>query len=187
MHRFVYLLSCIAIGAVLFSSIPQAPATTVIAPDFRQMVREADAVFTGRVIKQRCEWRHFEGQRSIVTLITYEVLNVHKGQLGPAIELQFLGGRIGTASMHVDSMPAFQNGERAVLFVERNGSNASPLVGFYHGKFNVLGDGSVTQHNGVPLGDVTEIGKPRVKRAALKALTHEAFAAQVRNAAQKAN
>lgn len=185
MHNLVYLLSRLALCAVLFGIVPRSAATTVIAPTFAEMVEEADLVFTGRALRQRSEWRRFDGQRSIVTLVTFEVLAIHKGRAGQTIELQFLGGKIGDAAMRVDAMPAFHDGERVVLFVERNGANASPLVGFYHGKFNVLTDGSMTQHDGTPLGDTAEIGQPRARRVPTRALTHDSFAAKVRSAAGK--
>src|SRR5689334_19518044 len=110
-----YLLARALLVASVFGITASTLATSVLAPDFESMVRQSDLIFTGRVSGQRAEWRSIEGQRSIVTLVTFDVLGVHKGQASRTIELQFLGGKIGHASLDVDAMPKFQNGERAVL------------------------------------------------------------------------
>lgn len=163
-------------------------ATSVLAPDFETMVRRADLIFTGRVTTQHAEWRNIGGQRSIVTLVTFDVLGVHKGHAERTIKLQFLGGKIGPASLDVEAMPKFHAGERAVLFVEQNGVNASPLIGFFHGKFNVLTDGTMTHYDQTPLGDVREIGKARPRRGtASRAMSQQEFATKIQAAAQKAN
>jgi hypothetical protein len=73
-----------------------------------------------------------------------------------------------------------------VLFVEGNGVNLSPLVGFFHGKFPVQKDQNgrdlVFQHNGEPFIAAMEIG--RAKRGAdilpARSLSHEKFSAQIR-------
>lgn len=168
-------------------AISSARATTVLAPTFEELVRDAELIFTGRVTAQRAEWRNGGRQRGIVTVVTFEVLDVHKGKAERSIELQFLGGKIGDAELRVDLMPKFAVGERAVLFVEHNGAQASPLVGFCHGKFNLLSDDSVVAHDGAPVRDVNELGQPRVRRNGARALLRREFNERIRVAAQKGN
>jgi hypothetical protein len=183
-----YLLSRFVLAAAVFAGGSFVQATSVLAPDFETMVRRADLIFTGRVTGQHAEWRNVAGQRSIVTLVTFDVLGVHKGRAGRTVSLQFLGGKIGPASLDVEAMPKFHAGERAVLFVEQNGVNASPLIGFFHGKFNVLTDGTMTHYDQTPLGDVREIGKSRAQRGtAARAMSQTEFAGKIQAAAQKAN
>lgn len=176
------------VALTLLIGAPALFATSVLAPDFAAMVREADLIFTGRMTGQHAEWRKIGSQRSIVTLVRFEVLATHKGQATREVELQFLGGRIDQASLEVESIPKFHVGDRVVLFVEQNGVNASPLVGFFHGKFDVLSDGTMTHYDGAPMNDVAEIGRSRAKRvASQRALAHDEFAGKIRTAAQKAN
>jgi hypothetical protein len=183
---FIRLALAFALAATLIH--PQCTrATSVLAPDFDTLVRRAELIFSGRVTSQRAEWRKIDGQRSIVTLVTFEVLNVHKGSAARAVELQFLGGKIGDAELEVDLMPRFSTGERAVLFVEKNGAQASPLVGFCHGKFGVRSDESVVTYNGAPFGDVKEIGRRQAQRDLARTMSHAAFAERIRAAAQKGN
>lgn len=161
-------------------------ATSVIAPSFDDLVSRADLIFTGHVISQHSEWRNTNGQRSIVTLVKFGVEEVHKGRAGVTVKLQFLGGSIGAVTLDVSDMPKFTPGERVVLFVEKNSINASPLIGFYHGKFSLrkdaAGSDSVWKHDGQALADVAELG--RSKRAGVKpvhnGLSHAEFTGKVR-------
>jgi hypothetical protein len=161
-----------ALACVFFAlAFAEARATSVLSPNFDALVDRADLIFTGQMVSQRSEWRSSNGQKSIVTLVSFAVEEVHKGKANSAVVLQFLGGSIGEVSLEVAEVPKFRPGERVVLFVEGNGLNASPLVGFYHGKFSLQRDNSgtetVLQHNGEPLGAIAEIG--RAKRVGVDA------------------
>jgi hypothetical protein len=170
---------------VLFA-FGRAFATSVIAPSFDDLVTRADLIFTGQVISQHSEWKDTDGKRSIVTIVKFGVEQVHKGRAGVTVKLQFLGGAIGAVTLDVSDMPKFAQGERAILFVEKNSVNASPLVGFYHGKFSLRKDASgrdaVLKHNGQALLDVADLG--RSKRAGANAvqdgLSHAEFAGKIR-------
>ena len=164
---------------------PCAHATTVLSPKFDTMVRRAELIFTGRTTAQRSEWRNIDGQRSIVTIVTFEVLGLHKGSAGRTVELQFLGGKVGDAELRVDLMPKFNVGERAVLFVENNGVQASPLVGFCHGKLNVQSDDSIATYDGTPLNDVNEIGKPHGKHDGVRGMSRKELVSKISAALQK--
>ncbi len=166
-------------------ALPNAPATSVIAPRFEALVDRAELIFTGQVISQGSEWRNINGQKSIVTLVSFAVRQVHKGRADAIVTLQFLGGTIGDVTLDVAEIPKFRNGERVVLFVEGNGVNASPLVGFFHGKFSVQKDSAgrdtVRQHNGEALATMHDIGRP--KRAAdvqERSVSPEEFTSQIR-------
>ena len=178
--------------ALLLFGVAPLRATSVLPPRFEALVNEADLIFTGQVIAQRAEWRNLQGQKSIVTLVTFGVQATHKGRAGSTVTLQFLGGTIGDVSLDVSEMPRFKPGERALLFVEKNGTMACPLVGWEHGRFSVQkagpGKEMIFKHDGTALSDVTEIGAARgpaqarvaapVKAGA--ALSHEEFAEKIR-------
>jgi hypothetical protein len=177
---------------LLLVAIP-VHATTVIAPDFDSMVRRSELIFTGRVTAQRCEWRRDGGRPSIVTVVTFDVDKVHKGRAGAGLQLEFLGGTIGEVTMDVSSSPKFKNDERLVLFVETRRGNASPLVGFHHGRFNIerdvlSGREMMTRHDGAPLASVAEIGRAVPRRGApAAAMTHAEFVGKVVETARKGN
>ena len=170
---------------LLVCSAACSNATSVIAPTFDRLVASADLIFTGQAVAQRSEWRNANGQRSIVTLVTFGVEAVHKGRAGSTTTLQFLGGTLGDVTLEVSEMPKFTLGERVVLFVEKNGENASPLVGFHHGKFSLQKDAggraTVVKHDGRALAGVAELGGAQPAAAAARGgITHEEFTNQVR-------
>jgi hypothetical protein len=115
------------------------------------------------------------------------VQEVHKGRAASSVVLQFLGGTVGDTTLDVADIPKFKPGERVVLFVEGNGLNASPLVGFYHGKFllkrDPTGGDVMLQHNGEPLAAVTQLGRAKSAIAGETmdhGLSHESFVSQIR-------
>jgi hypothetical protein len=180
-----------SLALFLLLAFSRAFATSVIAPSFDDLVTRADLIFTGQVISQHSEWRETGGKRSIVTIVKFGVEQVHKGRAGVTVKLQFLGGAIGAVTLDVSDMPKFSQGERVVLFVEKNSINASPLIGFYHGKFSLLRDAAgrdtVLQHNGEALLDVADLGRSkRVGSNALQSgLSHAEFAGKVRERISK--
>jgi len=162
--------------------------TSVRAPDFETLVDRAELIFTGRVVSQRSEWSTSNGQKSIVTHVSLSIEKLHKGKAGSVVTLQFLGGSVGDVTMEVAEIPRFANGERTVLFIENNGVAASPVIGFFHGKFLLRKDrngrDAMLKHSGEPLGDVAEIGRARRAgpvRAASRAMLHEEFSTKIRD------
>ena len=176
----IVIAACACLALLTFT----ARATSVLPPGFEALVDRADLIFAGRVTSQRSEWRNFNGQKAMVTLVTFTVERTHKGRADSVVTLQFLGGRVGEVTMDVAEMPQFKAGERVILFVEDDGNTASPVIGFFHGKFLLRKDESgrdfVLQHDGAPLADVAEIGRAKnAGGAALRALSHEEFAAKI--------
>jgi hypothetical protein len=153
----------IACWIIVFAFLAHAPATTVIPPTFEEMADRADVVFAGKALNARSEWRMVGTRRVIFTSVEFEVTEVLKGAAGRSITLQFLGGTIGDTTLEVAGTPRFATGERVILFVEKNGTRFSPIVGVFHGKFGVQRDAAtgrdtVVQHDGKPLRAVAEIG-----------------------------
>jgi hypothetical protein len=177
----VFIAACASLVLLTFT----AYATSVLAPKFEALVDRADLIFAGRVASQRSEWRTANGQRAIVTLVTFNVERTHKGRAGSVVTLQFLGGRVGDVTMDVAEIPRFKSGERVILFVEADGNAASPVIGFFHGRFSLKNDETgreiVLRHDGEPLANVAEVGRARaLDGTARRALSHEEFASKVR-------
>jgi hypothetical protein len=177
-------------GSILFlASLFCLPAvgTSVRAPGFETLVDRAELIFTGRVLGQRSEWKNIDGSRSIVTLVSFHVDAIHKGRAESRITLQFLGGTVGNVTMDVAEMPRFTVGEKAVLFVEGNGLSASPIIGFFHGRFPIRKSSEqaeeVLRHDGAPLTEVAEIGRPKRagSAAARRAMSPGQFSVKIRD------
>jgi hypothetical protein len=150
----------------LLAAAGVARSTTVIPPTFDQLVAEAQTVFVGEVMNVRSEWDARPTGRAIVTLVTFRVEDVWKGNVGAVTQLEFLGGEIGEIGLKVEGMPVFRLGQRDVLFVGGEVRTVSPLVGFMHGRMRVERDtvsgvDRVRTFDGRALGSVAQVGPQR--------------------------
>lgn len=150
----------------LLAAAGVARSTTVIPPSFDALVAGANTIFVGEVMNVRAEWEATSSGRAIITLVTFRVEEVWKGNLGAVTQLEFLGGEIGEIGMKVEGMPVFRLGQRDVLFVGGEVRTVSPLVGFMHGRMRVERDTAsgfdrVRTFDGRALGSVAQIGPQR--------------------------
>jgi hypothetical protein len=158
LRRLATVGFCAVLGAGVASS------TTVIPPTFDQLVSNAQLIFVGEVANVHSIWEATpRGGRSIVSIVTLRVEDVWKGSVGSMTQLEFLGGEVDGMVMEVVGMPTFRLGQRDVLFVGETVRQASPLVGFMHGRFrvernSVSGVDRVRTFDGRGLGTIAEIG-----------------------------
>jgi hypothetical protein len=172
-------------------------ATTVVPPDFTELVNESDFVVRAVVESVRAEYRNTPQGRVIVTFVQLQVRETLAGQPPSRVELQMIGGQIGDDRLELVGAPRFNVGDEDFLFVRDNGTNLNPLYALMHGRYPILRDTKtgaayVARSNAVPLQDVAEIALPLtdgpaaavLQRAvpASAALTPDRFAAQVRAA-----
>jgi len=141
-------------------------STTVIPPTFDALVSGANTIFVGEVMNVRAAWESTPAGRAIISLVTFRVDAVWKGNVGAVTQLEFLGGEIGEIGMRVEGMPVFRLGQRDVLFVSGEARAVSPLVGLMHGRLRVERDpvsgvDRVRTHDGKALGGVAQIGAQR--------------------------
>ena len=162
MFRRLLLLTMVCTVA----AVGVARSTTVIPPTFDALVSSAATIFVGEVMNVRSEWETTRNGRTIITLVTFRVEDVWKGDLGAVTQLEFLGGEIGDLGMRVEGSPVFRLGQRDVLFVNSIVRAVSPLVGFMHGRMRVERDtvsgvDRVRTFDGRALGSVAQIGPQR--------------------------
>ena len=140
-------------------------ATSVVPPDFPQLVNESDYIVRAVVKSVTCEWRESQGHRHIFTLVELDVREVIAGQPPRPLILEMLGGKVGQEAMVIAGAPKFQIGDEDILFIQGNGQNISPLVAIMHGRYPVLkekGSGReyMARNNHVPLQDTAEVALP---------------------------
>jgi len=152
--------------AGLLLAATAARSTTVIPPSFEALVSGANTIFVGEVMNVRSVWEATPDGRAIVTLVTFRVEDVWKGQVGTVTQLEFLGGTVGDTTMVISGMPTFRIGQRDLLFVSPTARSVSPLVGFMYGRMRVERDTAskvdrVRTYDGQALGSVAQIGPQR--------------------------
>ena len=160
MHGKVLIWAMCVSGLLVLT---RANATTVVPPTFEEMADRADLVFVGKVVGSQAEWRVAGTNQAIFTLVEFHTEEILKGNAAESVKLRFLGGTVRDVTLEVVGVPRFKAGDRVLLFVEGNGVQFCPLVGVYHGKFEVRKDDKssravVFMHDGKPLRDVVEIG-----------------------------
>jgi len=160
MHGKVLIWAMCVAGLLVLTG---ANATTVVPPTFEEMADRADLVFVGKVVGSQAEWRVAGTNQAIFTLVEFHTEEILKGNAAESVKLRFLGGTVRDVTLEVVGVPRFKAGDRVLLFVEGNGVQFCPLVGVYHGKFEVRKDDKssravVFMHDGKPLLDVAEIG-----------------------------
>lgn len=143
--------------AVLLAALLISPlrATIVVPLTLDEMVAAAETIVVGMVVGQRADWRTDASGRRIVTEVTIQVEGVLKGASAGRVTIEFLGGRIAGEVMRVDGMPEFAVGDRDILFLARERTAISPVVGFNQGRFRVegpdLAHGRIYTNNHWPL------------------------------------
>tara|TARA_A100000171_G_scaffold52396_1_gene70559 strand:+ start:2488 stop:3120 length:633 start_codon:yes stop_codon:yes gene_type:complete len=117
-----------------FSGLVQA--TTVTEVHFAEVVAKAQLVFEGRVTDVQAQQT---GPRMIKTLVTFEVIDVIKGNVDETtITLHYTGGRVGQRQLMIADMQIPVVGETGVYFVSSLQNNlVHPLVGWSQGHFLV--------------------------------------------------
>ena len=146
----------------LFSLGFVAQATTVIPPNFDELVSRAEIIFEGQVTDLKSQWIGEGAEHRIVTFVTFKVDDTLKGNAGASYSIRMLGGTVDGQTMEVSDAPKFKVGDHDILFVENNGSQFIPLVGIQHGRFRVQKDqggrDTLLTGDGQPLADVNQLG-----------------------------
>jgi hypothetical protein len=143
--------------------VPAAPSATTVRPlTFDELVAEAQAIIRCQVVDVRSEWRRRGEEAYIVTLVTVSVERTLKGRPSPQLLLEFLGGTIGDRTLTIAEMPQFKVDDRNILLLNDTILQASPLVGFFLGRFPIRVDAFtgrqfVTTSDGRPLTDPTDV------------------------------
>lgn len=193
-----YLLAGLALGLMLPSA--RLLATTVVPPDFSQLVNGSDYIVRARVKAISTETRlRADGHERIYTNVELEVLEVIAGTPPTPLVLTMLGGRSGDKELTIAGAPKFVVGNEDILFVQNNGKAVSPLYAMMHGQYPVLRDKArgrtyVSRSNLVPLQSTAEVslplseGKPaellRRMTNPSQALTPAQFIQSIRNTRQ---
>ena len=158
---------------VLFSLGFIANATTVIPPNFEELVSRAEVIFEGEVTDLKSQWIGEGSEHRIVTYVTFKVDQALKGDPGSTYSIRMLGGTVDGRTMAVSDAPKFKVGDHDVLFIQDNGRQFIPLVGIQHGRFRVqkdqTGRDTLVTGEGQSLTDVNQLGGDEKTSAPSKA------------------
>ena len=155
-HWKILLFWVVLVALSLVLLLSPAGATTVLEKTFPALVQDAEMIAVGTVTAIKAEWD--AEKKAPFTLVTFSDLTVSKGDTGQAeLTLHFLGGPTPDGMvMQIAGTPQFRLGERAVVFVTGNETNAVPIVGMWQGVYRVVFDSEreieiVHTHAGQPV------------------------------------
>jgi len=157
-------------GLVLLLALTStARATTLVPMDLDQLTDRATAIFVGTVV-------HSEVVVSAdgsfpFTFVTFQVSSTLKGEVGRQLTLRFHGGVTESRFVVVHGMPQFEQGETYLLFVDGDGTAASPVLGWTQGQYRfarearsgkeILVDGRGAPLLGIDAGGRWQRGEPQ--------------------------
>lgn len=128
-------------GALLLAGLAASVQATVLPyKTVDQLATEADGVVLG-VVRQVQPVASTPGD--INTFVTIEPQEVLSGQLAQRqLTLKVHGGFDGQRGLHVEGAPQFAPGDRVLVFVQGNGREIVPFVGWTQGVFRIERDAS---------------------------------------------
>jgi hypothetical protein len=143
-----------------------AVATSVVAPEFSELVNESSYIVRAVVKSVTPEERtNAKGNRVIYSQVELDVKEVIAGRPPSPLVLQVFGGSLGGRELSIAGAPKFVVGEESILFVQNNGHQIYPLVRMMHGMYPIQkaptpAREQVTRSDGTPLRDTREVSGP---------------------------
>jgi len=132
-----------AIFAVLpFADAPSnVNATTVLALDLESLVQQSWAIAQATVGNLRSFPTGTLGSSPIVTRVTFAIQKLYKGHVPSSVDVDFLGGTIGTRRMSIQGMPQFKQGQRLIVFLANPANKpVSGTIGVDQGVLRIVYD-----------------------------------------------
>jgi hypothetical protein len=129
--------SVLVAAMCLLVARPASP-TVLLPADLADLIAESRAIVHARVIDVRSHLTN--GQRDIETLVTVEIAEYFKGDLGPTLTFRVPVGEVGAFRRIVVGAPEFRAGEEVVLFLNSQGPTIPHVLGLSQGVFRVVHD-----------------------------------------------
>lgn len=171
------ILAALAVAA---AAVPAARATVLVPAEFGELVRESQAIVHGRVVGVTAAWA--DGRRRIDSLVTIEVEEYLKGDLGAQVTIRVPGGQIGRYRSVMVGAPSFAEGDEIVLLLGARGPSYLYVLGLSQGVFRVVEDPQTRARLVVPPPLVAGVEVQPVKRGdvARRPVPLDRFTAEVR-------
>lgn len=137
-------LALTTMSAALMAALSSPGHATVLPyKNLQALVDEADGIVIGTV---RSVQAAAARPHDVNTFVTLDQLEVLSGKLNaPTLTLRVRGGIVEGRGLHVEGAPHFRPDERVLLFVQGNGRDLVPLVGWGQGMFRLVTDASSGQ------------------------------------------
>jgi hypothetical protein len=173
-----------ALLAVVLGIVP-AGASTFLAMDQDELIRDSAAVIQGKVIQINSFWD--PTGTVVLTEALIEVQDKLFGDVPSVVAVQTAGGKVGNFYVEAHGFPKFRVNERLILFLEPETDGAMRVAGYQQGQYRIRQDKS-GREIAVPALDLgahllTKDGRPGPRQQALPV---DSLKDQIRAAAVRA-
>ena len=121
-----YAIAVLTAVLMVLAAVP-ARAIVYVSTDFPTLVADARAIVVGRVVALESRWN--DGRHGIETLVTLEVEQYLKGDLGTSVTVRTPGGQIGPYLSVMPGAPRFAEGDEVALFLAGSGPALPHVLG----------------------------------------------------------
>ena len=129
-----------SIGAVLLGSLATTQATTVRRMDLGDLAKSSALIIQGTVIlNEVLSDEGANGPKNVRTVTTIAVGQTLKGRHAETIEVIGLGGEVDGLRFNWPGVPRFEQGDEAILFLQRTPAAGTLLPGLLAGDLTVVG------------------------------------------------
>ena len=119
MNRVIVAAALSCIAAVAF-------AQSNASPDVPTRARGAKQIVVGQVLDVQAQFQTNKfGDRLIVSNVLLDVSETLKGAPAAQVRLAIEGGTVGDLTLKVSDLPAVKTGDRAVFFLDDDGSGGN--------------------------------------------------------------
>jgi len=116
-------------------------ATTVLPLDLESLVQQSGTIAQVTVGNLQNLSRGTPESSPIVTRVTFVIQKVYKGRASGNVDVDFLGGTIGTRRMSIQGMPQFKQGQRLIVFLANPANKPiSGTIGLDQGVLRIVYD-----------------------------------------------
>lgn len=140
-HTFRYVHRIFVLLALFATWLPPpiATATVVVPVADTDMAQQASVIVVGQIAKLKSAWD--KNHQQILTKITLTVDEVLKGNLKKRrITVTQLGGVVDDVEAWIDGNAQFTEGEKVLLFLDRQENGSLRVLHLYQGKFSIFTD-----------------------------------------------
>ena len=103
------------------------------------MANQAQAIVIGTCTSVRSEWNE-EGTKIFTYITISPEISLKGDQILPEITIKQPGGDVGGIGMYVDGASVYEEGEEAILFLERGRKGIYRTLGLSQGKLSIKTD-----------------------------------------------
>lgn len=128
-------LLSLALLMMVMAGIP-AGASTFLAMNQRELVRDSAAVIEGEVLQVHSFWDS-KGQIMITEAIV-KVTDAVFGEPGSAVVVRTFGGTVEGYNVKAEGFPTFNRGERLLLYIEPERDGAHRVAGYQQGQYRIV-------------------------------------------------